>query len=992
MRLNCTFLFILLIQTFANSQASNIECSSSITLTCGSELIGESTVNSTDNGDALGCNPGTGIWYKILPSSNQTYEIVINNPTFNHEISIAEGTSCGNFVNLYCLINGTSDRVHYFFGEANKEYYIFIGAYLNSNISGTFDIQVNCLVPPVNPSCHTSTDLSCGDILTSQSSMNAVDYGDPLACETGIGVWYSFSPLVSESIELIVENGTYSYEVALAEGIACDNFVNLRCDRGSSNSDVKLVFYGEVGKEYYIYVGDFNNNGLQSGSFDIRLDCLTPPSNFSCESATVLSCGDDLIGESSLGAVDNNDILGSCSIGVGTWYTFTPTGDETIEIRISDLDFTSEIAIAEGSSCGSFNVLQCQRIFTNRTNKLVFDGIAGQEYYFIIGDESPVGVQTGTFDLSLDCVMPPMNNQCINATPLECDDVLMGESTIGSTDHGYISTCNIGVGIWYSFMSMNSDAYEIRISNPSYDLRFMVYSSSDCESFMTTQCRDVSIGSSKNYIFQASQGIEYYIHVGDQTNGTDVGLFDLSLQCYEPTANATCSGAKNISCGDSFIGESVEGAIYTYTQTSCSIGLGVWYTYSTTDSTTTRLSIKNPTSMMEYAILSSADCMNFTRIVCTSIGVNGDEDYIFLAEPAVDYYIFVGNSNSLITDYFDFDISLECVMPAPNLECSMATDLECGVPLLNQSTTGGLDNGPSNTSGGVGTWYQYTAQVTETVTIRVDNATEDFILQAATSPDCASFIIKKSEISFNSSDSLVFEVDQGVDYYVFIGDRSQFGTTYLDFDILIRCNNGLSNDNCLEATQLSCGDIFLTESTLGATDNGDDLSCFTGVGVWYEFVPSGYGTAYVSVTPDPDYDIGVGVASSADCNSFTNVLCSQISGDGMIESFDFAFNMGTSYYIYVGDRSNGGTDFGTFDLTMTCDFCPSGDYAFSNSLSGIQNVSADFETNGQIESNQHIVNHANVEYDSRTAILLLEEFSVARGAVFEAFIDGCGGR
>lgn len=393
---------------------------------------------------------------------------------------------------------------------------------------------------------------------------------------------------------------------------------------------------------------------------------------------------------------------------------------------------------------------------------------------------------------------------------------------------------------------------------------------------------------------------------------------------------------------------------------------------------------------MEYVILSSSDCMNFNRIKCNSIIVNGEDNFVFLAEPGVEYYFFIGTSTSSVTEYFDFDISLECMTPAPNLECTTATNLDCGAPLFSQSTTGGIDNGPSKTSGGVGTWYQFTANVTETVTIRIDNATEPFYIAAATSTDCNNFSIKRVLSNFNGSDSLIFAVDQGVDYYVFIGDGFQFGSTYFDFDIMIECNSSLSNNTCLQATQLNCGDNLISESTIGATDNGDDLSCFTGVGVWYEFSPDTYGTANVSVTPDPSYDLAVALASSIDCQNFTNILCSQVFGDGAIESFDFAFVPDSTYFIYVGDRANSGTEFGTFDLSINCDFCPTGDYAGSNSLTGTLNTSEDYETNGLIESNQHINTNISVDYDSRSAIQLQENFQVMQGAIFHAFIDGCG--
>ena len=84
-------------------------------------------MNGTDTGDALGCVTGIGVWYKIEPSTSQTYEIVISNASYTHEVAIAEGTACGNFTNLYCRIGFSGDTKHYFFGEAGKEYYMYIG-------------------------------------------------------------------------------------------------------------------------------------------------------------------------------------------------------------------------------------------------------------------------------------------------------------------------------------------------------------------------------------------------------------------------------------------------------------------------------------------------------------------------------------------------------------------------------------------------------------------------------------------------------------------------------------------------------------------------------------------------------------------------------------------------------------------------------------------------------------------------------------------------
>ena len=66
-------------------------------------------------------------------------------------------------------------------------------------------------------------------------------------------------------------------------------------------------------------------------------------------------------------------------------------------------------------------------------------------------------------------------------------------------------------------------------------------------------------------------------------------------------------------------------------------------------------------------------------------------------------------------------------------------------------------------------------------------------------------------------------------------------------------------------------------------------------------------------------------------------------------------------------------------------------YAGMDMLSGTIGLTADFETDGILESNQLITNSGQVDYDSQISVELLPNFEVQQGALFEAFIDGCNG-
>lgn len=201
------------------AQPGNDTCQSATVLTCGTILTGETTVGSTDNGDALGCPMGSGVWYKIMPTTSSTFEIVIDNATFFHEVSIAEGTACSNFLNIKCRRGFTNrEELTYFYGEAGKEYYVYIGDYSDTgSTTGSYDISLNCLPAPSNVICSTATVLSCGSNLTNQSTVNSVNNASELGCESGLGVWYTFVASATETIELTVDSD-FTFEINLAEG------------------------------------------------------------------------------------------------------------------------------------------------------------------------------------------------------------------------------------------------------------------------------------------------------------------------------------------------------------------------------------------------------------------------------------------------------------------------------------------------------------------------------------------------------------------------------------------------------------------------------------------------------------------------------------------------------------------------------------------------------------------------------------------------------
>lgn len=94
-------------------------------------------------------------------------------------------------------------------------------------------------------------------------------------------------------------------------------------------------------------------------------------------------------------------------------------------------------------------------------------------------------------------------------------------------------------------------------------------------------------------------------------------------------------------------------------------------------------------------------------------------------------------------------------------------------------------------------------------------------------------------------------------------------------------------------------------------------------------------------------------------------------------------------YVYCSATSSWST--ATCLSNFTTLPCPTSySIAGGSQLSGIQSTTADYETDGDIESNQTLINSITVDYDSKTSVTLMNNFSCNSSVNFTAFIDGCG--
>jgi len=326
-----------------------------------------------------------------------------------------------------------------------------------------------------------------------------------------------------------------------------------------------------------------------------------------------------------------------------------------------------------------------------------------------------------------------------------------------------------------------------------------------------------------------------------------------------------------------------------------------------------------------------------------------------------------------------------------NFTCADAQSIgSCG-----NFTTLAVDegNGASQTDATHAVWYKYTPDFTGEINITSCDAGVNTRLWVHDGTCSNLSVIESSDDdcqigpgqSQTASEVIGLPVTEGTSIYI---EWDNFGSDEA-FSFEIEYN---INFSCDEALAVAAGTFTTPPMTLCGGGSGASQGDATNA-VWYEFISPGSGTIDI-YSCDGGEDTRLWVYDG-DCNNL-NLLasgddeCQMGAGqdDYASEVIDLNVSSGQIILIEWDDRwSEDSFDF-TIEFESGCE--PEFSIANGNPLTGIQNANADFETDGIIESDQKIVQPAIVDYDSGTSIELLEGFEVRVGAVFHAFIDGCG--
>lgn len=466
----------------------------------------------------------------------------------------------------------------------------------------------------------------------------------------------------------------------------------------------------------------------------------------------------------------------------------------------------------------------CENV-SNGNIKYVDRLVPGETYYFSVSSPAFSG---SVFDLCIQEVQVPANNDCVNSVDLPlssnlvCGTTISG-STLGAGAYNGGVVCYDLSTVWYSFTPTQS-AHLLNVSNvqnnmpQGYPINTFAYSifQGDCGQLSLIRCSSVEQGSSIQ-LTDLVPGIPCYISFGAAIPNTAIS-FDLCLLTPPtPPENDPCYGATLLSVNPG--AECISTTLGT-THNATALPLGnafwgsarsdVWYVFTAIqyNHEVTFSNIINPmynsSASIGFSVFSQS-CDQQESVVNNCYVIDGTPNLISGLTPGTTYYIRVSSVNNYEGNEANFNICLTSPPAPANDLCEGAlpmlvnTDMTC--TLSTEGTTYGstpsaLDNCWTPVSNEV--WYTFEA-TSSNYRLELNNYNNSY-------PDYHGFELLKGNCGelesvvchpnlFNEPKNIT-GLEAGETYYVRIFSQNQPGY----FNVCLRqLPESPANDQCEQA-------------------------------------------------------------------------------------------------------------------------------------------------------------------------------------------------
>ncbi|MCB0790126.1 MAG: hypothetical protein KDB97_00030, partial [Flavobacteriales bacterium] len=408
--------------------------------------------------------------------------------------------------------------------------------------------------------------------------------------------------------------------------------------------------------------------------------------------------------------------------------------------------------------------------------------------------------------------------------------------------------------------------------------------------------------------------------------------------------NDLCSGALPIACGQTLSGSTISATADPEACVGNNTAPGIWYTFTGTDSSDPLAPAGAPGDQVTLSTWCQADYDSKIDVFSGTCGalvcVAGNDDTFgcsdvdseisFATTVGTTYQVLVSGFNATSSGTFDLTMSCAaaCVPVPANDDCSNAQVLTVAaygtlVPTIGDNTCAASAlNGPTcNPYGNIqDVWYTFNSGGSAEVLLTVSKTSLTQLNVVIYEGSCLG-----TELYCEKDlDSLHHQLPTtpNTDYYVQV--YSNGPSVAGSFEI------GVQASTCPNATPITCGQVIIGNTTGASVEPVVCIGNNTAPGVWYTFTGANSNDPGAAVGSTGDYIFLSTCGSNYDTKidvfegSCGALICVGGADDTDPEPGCLASGarvvlpttVGTTYYVLVSGKN--ASDFGAFDLSMTC--------------------------------------------------------------------------
>lgn len=356
---------------------------------------------------------------------------------------------------------------------------------------------------PANDNCAGALTITCGDVMTGNTSNAANDALPAVICgntTSGFyrGVWFKYVAAASGPVTFRSCGTNWDTYLRVYTGVcgalnSCVIYNDDACERAS-----ELSFDAVAGTTYYLLLTGYYSYSY--GEFSLQLECAS-----TCITPTI----------------KNVYVNTDSSIDV----VFVPTGSYVIEYGLTG--FTPGTGASAGGGTGIVNTSASVNGISGLQSNTTYDVYLRKQC-----PGNPVTFSPNSAPVTVTTLhAPPPNDEC--STAVEISTVPLPASIIAATEslpavYCTITQSSVANDAWFRFTSTGNEFTHIRVKNATdFDAVVQLYSG-DCSNLTEISCADLTgYGQDESLGFLPTAGETYYVRV--YSNDYFTGDFTIAL-------------------------------------------------------------------------------------------------------------------------------------------------------------------------------------------------------------------------------------------------------------------------------------------------------------------------------------------------------------------------------------------------------------------------------------------------------------------------------